>query len=72
MKVIRWYKLAKRLEKQSEQGYTMVMVPNHLAAEAKKWVWLRNVEHANARWEQRVAEVPLEQWQATMRKHSGE
>lgn len=68
-RIARWrirQQVARQLADAMRSGNTLISVPGWLAAETKAWVYLRGVERASQRWADRVAEVPLSTWQATM------
>lgn len=61
----RW-QLAGWLAEAEQSGKTLVDLPAWLLPEVRALQYVRQLERASERWAQRIAEVPLRAWQATM------
>lgn len=63
----RW-RFAGLLAAAERDGKSVIVIPAAIKAEIPAWVWRRQVERANRRWEAQTAEISLEQWATFMQE----
>lgn len=49
-------------------GKVLIAVPAAMAAEVQRQIWLRNVEAASTKWEAKVDNIPVTEWQSAVGK----
>lgn len=70
MKLLRIWRLARYLQRKADEGCEVIAVPRWLAPELHRLIWARRVERAQAKWNERMAEVALPAWQVTIRSQA--
>jgi hypothetical protein len=68
IKIIKWWRITKALERADARGDVLVYVPSWLHAEVLGLIWERKVERAVLKWAKNVNDVPLEAWKAAVTK----